>query len=47
MSLHCDQQSQMLFSEISANYSVDEYVDAYNNLAKYEEVDINKVDSHE
>ena len=33
----------MLFSEISANYSVDEYVDAYNNLANTKKLTLIKL----
>ena len=33
-----------LFNEISADYSVDEYLDADNSTATCEEVDANKVD---
>lgn len=40
---YCDQQSQTLFSEISANYSVDEYVDAYNNLANTKKLTLIKL----
>ena len=43
---HC-LEFQTLFNEISADCSVDEYPDADNSTATYEEVDANKVDWRE
>ena len=37
----------MLFNEISVNYSSDQYIEADNNLASSEEVDVSAVDWRE
>ena len=42
-----DEEFQTLFTEISADCSVDEYLDADNSTATCEEVDANKVDWRE
>ena len=42
-----DEEFEMLFSEISANYFIDEYVEVDNTLATSEEVDVNKIDWRE
>ena len=39
-----DEEFEMLFNEISANYFIDEYVEVDNTLATSEEVDVNKID---
>ena len=43
MSSDFDEEFQTLFNEISADCSVDEYLDADNSTATCEEVDANKV----
>ena len=47
VSLDFDEEFQTLFNEISADCSVDEYLDADNSTATCEEVDANKVDWRE
>ena len=47
MSSDFDEEFQTLFNEISANCSVDEYLDADNSTATCEEVDANKVDAED
>ena len=42
-----DEEFQMLFNEISMSCSSDEYIEADNNLATSEEVDVSSVDWHE
>ena len=47
MSSDFDEEFQTLFNEISADCSVDEYLDADNSTATCEEADANKVDWRE
>ena len=42
-----DKEFEMLFNEISENYSIDEYVKVDSTLATSEEVDVSKVDWRE